>query len=325
MSGGDRTMSNGTPQESPTLVSIILPVWNPQPEWLAEAIDSAFHESGCQIEVVLVDDGSDLPPDAWLSPYDAGRVCLIQLPHRGVGHTRNVALAHCRGEFIRFLDGDDVFLPESTSTLLKLAGGDPNVVTYGTTILCNENLQHQGMVISRLRGCIHHQTAMGRFACTMPSLLIPRQIALQVGGFDERLIVQGDWDFVLRVSEVAQFRDTQQPVYLYRRHENSLTWGGAPRKAAIHSTVLIIKGYLKRHPELSGTRVERRVRAYAQFQIAKFRNPGRAVFSRQFWRAAALDPVRGMAIALAQIVAITKRTVKSKMFSKGDSTLQTRN
>lgn len=318
-------MSNGTSQESPTLVSIILPVWNPQPEWLAEAIDSVFHESDCQIEVVLVDDGSDLPPDAWLSPYDASRVSLIQLPHRGVGHTRNVALAHCRGEFIRFLDGDDVILPESTSTLLKLAGGDPNVVTYGTTILCNENLQHRGMVSSHLRGCIHHQTAMGRFACTMPSLLIPRQIALQVGGFDERLVVQGDWDFVLRVSEVAQFRDTQQPVYLYRRHENSLTWCGAPRKAAIHSTVLIIKGYLNRHPELSGTRVERRVRAYAQFQIAKFRNPGRAIFSKRFWLAAAADPIRGMAIVSAQIAAVTWHTMKSKMFSKGESTSQTRN
>ncbi|HRQ37270.1 MAG TPA: glycosyltransferase family 2 protein [Chloroflexota bacterium] len=318
-------MSNGIPQGSPTLVSIILPVWNPQPKWLAEAIDSAFHESGCEIEVVLVDDGSDLPPDAWLSSRDAGRVRVIRVPHRGVGHARNVALQHCRGEFIRFLDSDDVILPESTSLLLKLTRGMNNIVTYGSTIVCDADLQPQSMIRSRLHSRIHFQTAMGHFHSMIQAMLIPHKVAIAVGGFDERLVVQGDWDFVLRVSEVMEFCDTQQPVFLYRRHENSLTWGGAPRKAAIHSTVLIIKGYLKRHPELSGTSVERRVRAYAQFQIAKFRNPGRAIFSQRFWLAVAADPVRGIAIASAQIAAITMRTVKNKVFSKGDSVLETRN
>jgi glycosyltransferase involved in cell wall biosynthesis len=296
-------------EERMPLVSIILPVWNPHPDWLAEAIDSAFHESRCQIEVILVDDGSNEPPNAWLSPQDAARVKVVQVPHRGVGRARNIALGHCNGEFIRFLDGDDLFLPESTSLLLDLAQGNPKLVTYGATIVCNEALRPRGKVRSSLWGAIHIQTAQGRFECTIPAMLIPRIAATQVG-FDERLIVQGDWDFVLRVSEAVDFIGTRRPVYLYRRHESSLSSGGAACREAVRSTVLIIKGYLARHPELRGTRAESQIRAYAQFLIAKLRNPQFRVRNHMLWKAAAADPIRGAVIIITRIASMGLRKVK---------------
>ena len=291
------------------LVSIILPVWNPRPDWLAEAIDSAFHESRCQIEVVLVDDGSKEPPESWLSSLDTERVRIVRIHHRGVGHAQNVGLEHARGEFIRLLGGDDVILPQSTSLLLELMRGESQLVTYGSTIICNSVLQPRGRIQSRLRGNIHAQTALGYFTSTIPALLIPRQIATQVR-FDERLVVQGDWDYVLRITERVEFRGTRQPVYLYRRHENSLSSGAAARREAIRSTVLIIRGYLERHPELRGTRLERRIRAYAQFLIAKLRYPHLPMRSRMFWEAATVDPVRGAVIAGTRTIALAKRWIK---------------
>jgi glycosyltransferase involved in cell wall biosynthesis len=297
-------------EESSSLVSIILPVWNPQAGWLAEAIDSAFNESGCRIELVVVDDGSDTAPDVWLSPRDINRLRLIRAPHRGAGHARNVALEHCCGEYVRFLDADDVILPESTSRLLDLAQGDQDIVTYGSTVICDADLQPQGMVRSRLRGCIHLQTALGRFTSTIPALLIPRRVAVRAGGFDERLLVQGDWDFVLRLSEVAKFRGTREPVYLYRQHEGSLSSGTLARREAIRSTLLITQGYLARHPELHGTRTERRVRAYAHFLVAKLENPRFPMRSPRFWRAMLADPLRGAVIAGSRMAAMAMRALK---------------
>jgi glycosyltransferase involved in cell wall biosynthesis len=291
------------------LVSIILPVWNPRPDWLADAIDSAFHESRCRIEVILVDDGSKEPPEAWLSPRDVVRVKVVRVPHRGVGRARNIALQHCNGEFIRFLDGDDLYLPESTSLLIELAQGRSNIVTYGSTIVCNESLRPRGKVRSSLQGSIHVQIAQGRFECTIPALLIPRLVATQVG-FDERLIVQGDWDFVLRVGEVVDFTGTTHPIYLYRRNESSLSSGGSARREAVRSTVLIIKGYLARHPELRGTLAESKIRAYAQFLIAKLRNPQSPLRSRMFWRAVVADPLRGAVIAATRTAALGMRMVR---------------
>jgi glycosyltransferase involved in cell wall biosynthesis len=262
---------------------------------------------------VLVDDGSDEPPGAWLSAWNAKRVRLITTPHRGVSHARNVGLDHCHGDFIRFLDGDDVILPESTSALLELAGGEPSVVTYGPTVLCGPDLRPRTTIRSRLSGRIHLQTALGHFKSTLPAMLMHRETVARVGGFDERLIVQEDWDFVLRVSEVADFRGMRQPVYLYRRNENSLTSWGRAHQEAVRATVLIIRGYLNRHPELHGTRAERRVRAYAQFLITKFQNPRFPIRSHRFWRAAAADPVRGAVIAGARTAALSARAVKAVM------------
>lgn len=301
-------------EESRPFVSIILPVWNPRSDWLAEAIASAFQEKLCRIEMILVDDGSKEPPEAWLSPQDATRVKVVRVPHRGVGHARNVALEHCNGDCIRFLDADDLFLPDSTSLLLDLTKGKSNIVTYGATAVCNEILQVRGSVRSRLQGSIHTLTALGRFECTIPAMLIPRTIATQVG-FDERLMVQGDWDFVLRVSEVADFCGTQQPVYLYRRHEGSLSSGRAARREAVRTTAMIVKGYLKRHPEIRGTQVESQIRAYAQFMIAKLRHPQFPMRSRLFWKATAIDPIRGAVIAGTRTAALGVRTVKGMISS----------
>jgi glycosyltransferase involved in cell wall biosynthesis len=300
-------------KEHNTLVSIILAVWNPQPDWLAEAIDSAFKESRCKIEVILVDDGSDESPDVWLATGDVKRVRLVRIQHRGLAYAQNVGLAHARGEFIRFLDGDDVILPESTSMLLDLTQGESNIVTYGSTIVCDSALRPYGRIQSHLRGKIHLQTALGYFTSTMPTMLIPRRVAIQIG-CDERLIVQNDWDFVLRVSEVANFLGMKQPVYLYRRHESSLSSGNKARRRAIRSTVLIIKGYLERHPELHGTRAEGQVRAYAQFLIAKLWNPQFPMRSQRFWKATAVDPIRGALIASTRVVVLGMRVAK-RIFS----------
>jgi glycosyltransferase involved in cell wall biosynthesis len=297
----------------PPLVSIILPVWNPKPLWLNAAIDSAFHEGRCRIELILVDDGSDQPPDVWLSAHNIERVHVTSIRHSGVSRARNVGLELCNGDFIRFLDADDVILRESTSALLDLGGGHADIVPYGSTILCNTQLTPIAPIRSRLNGCIHLQTALGHFHCTLPALLIPRKVISQSHKFDERMIVQGDWDFVLRLSESAEFRSTQHPVYLYRRHEQSLTASGERKREATESTVLIIKGYLKRHPELRGTRAERHVRAYAQFLISKFDNPGSSLRTSRFWRAVASDPIRGAIIACARTRAVMSRALKSEL------------
>lgn len=287
------------------LVSIVLPVWNPQPEWVNAAVDSAFHESLCRIELVLVDDGSDRRPETWLSEQNARRTRIIATTHQGVVHARNTGLSHCSGDFIRFLDGDDLILPESTSALVVAASEKGSLVTYGSTVLTDSQLRKSGLIRSRLQGWIHLQTALGRFDCTLPALLIPRGIVERVGGFDERLVIQEDWDFVLRVSEAAEFRGIERPVYVYRRNESSSTYRAA-RRHAVRSTAIIIKGYLARQPQLHGTRSARKLRAYAQFLIARLMDPAVPMRTRRFWRATAADPVRGMIIAAARVAALSR-------------------
>jgi hypothetical protein len=242
------------------LVSVVVPARNPEPEWLKVAIASAFQESDCSIEVILVDDGSDVPLTARPDLFEGLNVRIHRIPHGGVSRARNAGLDLCAGDFIRFLDADDVFLPGSTSTLLALGHGKGPCLTYGSTLLCDPDLVPGGRDCSTLHGWVHTATALGRFRVTLPAILFPREVLEQVGGFAPDLVVQEDWDFVLRATEIARVSGTRTPVYLYRRHAGSSTARSSARRHATRSTVKIIRSYLSRHPELAGTRAERRIR-----------------------------------------------------------------
>jgi glycosyltransferase involved in cell wall biosynthesis len=219
------------------LVSIILPVWNPLPAWLKIAIESAFQESGCKTEIVLVDDGSNEQPTRWLPAHKDKGIRLIRTPHYGHSHARNVDLENRQGDFVRFLDSDDVILPESISKLLSLIDREKGAVAYGATIICDQDLKPQGIIQSKLNGSIHLQTSLRRFNVTIHALLIPQNTTDQVGKFEERLFLQEDWDYVLRLTEVAKIRGTYNPVYLYRRHQESLTGSGTKNRESIKLNV----------------------------------------------------------------------------------------
>jgi len=89
-------------------VSVVIRFWNGRLDWLQEAIDSALAQEGVTVEVIIVDDGSDVP----VALPQAPRIGLLRFPYNrgiGTGSTRSVAL--CRGTYIRLLDHDDR-LPE---------------------------------------------------------------------------------------------------------------------------------------------------------------------------------------------------------------------
>jgi glycosyltransferase involved in cell wall biosynthesis len=274
------------------LVSVVVPARNPEPEWLKAAIASAFQETDCRIEVVLVDDGSHVPLTSRSGLFDGLNVRIHRIPHGGVSRARNAGIDLCAGDFVRFLDADDAFLPGSTSHLLTLRHGRGPRLTYGSTLLCDPHLVPTGREVSNLHGWVHTAVALGRFRVIMPAILFPREVLEQVGGFDPDLVIQQDWDFVLRAAELAPVTGTRTPVYLYRRHANSSTAHPNARRHATRSTVKIIRSYMDRHPELVGTRAERRIRAYAQFLIAQFRGPEFPVRSQRFRRALLADPIR---------------------------------
>jgi len=92
-------------------VSVIIPVYN-QYEYLAEAIESVVAQTYSDWEIVVVDDGSR--PDAAEAIRricSEGRVTLIVQENQGLPWARNTGLLTAQGEYIAFLDADDIFLP----------------------------------------------------------------------------------------------------------------------------------------------------------------------------------------------------------------------
>lgn len=116
------------------LISIVIPVYNVS-EYVRECLDSVIAQTYTDIEIILVDDGST---------DDSGRICdeyasrdsRIKVLHRrngGPSVARNAALDICRGEYVTFIDADDVVSPQYIEILyknLKKYGADISTVTY---------------------------------------------------------------------------------------------------------------------------------------------------------------------------------------------------
>src|SRR6266850_864483 len=112
------------------LVSILIPVYNAE-AFVAEAIQSALDQTWPAKEIIAVDDGSTDRSAEVLKSF-APRIRTIEQENRGASAARNRALSEAQGEFIQFLDADDLLAPDKIEIQInRLSEEDPHCVAFG--------------------------------------------------------------------------------------------------------------------------------------------------------------------------------------------------
>jgi hypothetical protein len=245
-------------------VTLVMCAWNPRPEWLASAVESAL-ASSADGELILVDDGSDTQVETLVPPRP--RLRFLRIEHGGLPAARNAGLAATRGTYVRFVDADDVFGAESTDRLVRAAAGATDVIPYGDTIVCDGELAPVAVLEPSAPEATPLDCLLGRFECRITSMVFSRAVAERVGPFEPALPVCNDWDFVLRALEFARPVRVDVPGTYYRRHPRSLT-GDASVEAGEREWRTILERYLDRHPATDAA-VERRVRAAMALRRAR--------------------------------------------------------
>jgi glycosyltransferase involved in cell wall biosynthesis len=284
---------------TPPEVSLIMPAWRPRADWLVEAVSSALDERTAEIELIVVDDGSEEPVAPLLADVDDPRLQVIRVEHAGPYAARNAGIAQAHGSYLRFVDSDDIVEPGSTGRLLTLAriGGD--AIAYGATLMCDENLEPERVISSDLEGWVAEDCVLGAFHVQVVAILFPRAVVDQAGPWEEQAFaVAGDWDFTLRALDQGPVRRLDEIVTRYRRHGRSVTKtadvaaGGATGR-------LVIERYFARHPEQHGTPLERR--AYARLHLDRARAHAwvgeRRAAARELAAVARRDPAAAVAAA----------------------------
>jgi GT2 family glycosyltransferase len=282
------------------LVTIVMSAWKPNREWLHQAVNSILAQTGCRFELLVIDDGSPQPVAELLDGIEDARMRVERVPHGGLSRARNAGAALARGDYIRFVDCDDFYPAGSTARLLQLTGGADDVVTYGATLMCDEQLRPVWKMVSRVQGDFTVPSLLGRFHIRPHVLLFPRPVVEATGEFDPSYRVTEDWDYVLRASEHARARGDSSIATYYRRHGSAMT---ADTAAGEEAARRVVTCYFERHPELRGSRLERLAEARLQATSARVRathgQPGEAL--RRFGIALRLDP-RAVGYELAQIL-----------------------
>jgi glycosyltransferase involved in cell wall biosynthesis len=246
------------------LVTMIMPVWRPRRDWLLQAVGSALGQRECELELIVVDDGNPQPIAELLAETDDDRVRILRVPHGGEPAARNAGLAEARGDRIRFIDADDALERDSTARLLRLIGTDDDVIAYGATLVCDQDLRPVWKMASRLEGDVVVDCLLGRFTVRPPAMLFTRRVVEATGEWDPAFRVSHDWDYVLRALEHARVRGEREVAAYYRKHPQS-SIGRNAATAGEEGARRVIARYFERHPEQRGTLLERQAesRLYA--------------------------------------------------------------
>ena len=201
------------------LVSVVIPAYNAC-TFLPQALESVFGQEYRPIEVIVVDDGSTDGTYELLRGRDDLR--LIRQENKGEAAARNVGITQAQGEWIAFLDADDIWLPGKLTTQLAKAQENPSTgVIYGGFV--QEYYGRRGKMIGRervapdekMRGQIFPQMLDRQFIA-MDTVIARRSLCLEVGGFPEDLRHSEDYLFHLRCARVTPYDFVPDPVAVYR-------------------------------------------------------------------------------------------------------------
>lgn len=207
------------------LVSIITPAYNAQ-RFIGEAIKSVINQSWQNWEMLVIDDGSQDNTSAICQEYcDVdNRVKLIKTPNHGVSHARNLGLKSAKGEYIGFLDADDVVDPDYISRIVrKLEEADADIVG-ATVVSVDENLS---TVISKHFSHYHGQLIkpISRYDPNvfLAVFYICRADAIRDVFFDETIPNGEDFLFLLTMCSKRSiiYQGIEHDGYFYRQTSNS--------------------------------------------------------------------------------------------------------
>jgi glycosyltransferase involved in cell wall biosynthesis len=147
-------MTPRKPVPAAPLVSIVIPTYN-RDDLVAQAVDSALAQTHPRCEVVVVDDGSTDRTQEVLARY-AGKIVAIRQENTGLAGARNTGIRAATGEFVGFLDSDDLWKPRVVEETLKLFAAHPQV---GAVFLAERDIDVEG----RIDGKVHGKRTPGIF------------------------------------------------------------------------------------------------------------------------------------------------------------------
>lgn len=234
-------------------VSVVLPAYNVR-DHIGEAIQSVYAQDFKGLEIIVVDDGSkDGTADFVEGEYPDVRV--FRKPNGGAATARNMGMREARGEYIAFLDADDVWLPGKLRAQIDYMDKHPSVglVCSGFSFwTAGENghfpdplTVHKAVVDSEVEpdhaGWGYHKLLLSNYVWTS-TVVLRRSLIGTVGYYDEGLRLGQDYDYWLRASRESEIHRLGAVMALYRRHGGSAT----ARGHGTNHAVTIIERAVKR-------------------------------------------------------------------------------
>ncbi len=233
-------------------VSVIMPVYNTEVEYLRAAIDSVLAQTFTGLELIIIDNGSEAYVDECLSSYTDERIKRFRLErNRGPAVARNFGIWHAEGEFIAFQDSDDISLPHRLETQMAFLKQNPEIGCLGTSARIVDNATAAALAEEEVGAPPHPRNAeephrshhkersfpppkthleiecflilVGCVFCLSSVMLRKRVLDANQLKFNPEYVPAEDYLLWLDLIGKTRFAVLEDELVLYRYHEESLS------------------------------------------------------------------------------------------------------
>jgi glycosyltransferase involved in cell wall biosynthesis len=217
------------------LVSVIIPIYNAK-LFLVDAVETIKNQTWENIEIILVDDGSTDGSFEIAKSLESKKIIVLQQKNSGASAARNKGLATAKGEYIQFLDADDLLATDKIALQLAELIHNPNAVSFGDCIHFFKGGPHaEDVFYGTHEGFDKEETPINfikkLYGGVEPILagmieihawLCPKSVIDAAGNWDEELTVDDDGEFFLRVVlAAAKVMYCPNAIVYYRKHEEA--------------------------------------------------------------------------------------------------------
>ena len=233
-----------------SLVSVIMPTYN-HAQYIGEAIDSVLNQTYRNLELIIIDNYSKDNTEKIVASYKDDRIKYLKFKNNGViAASRNYGIKHSRGEYIAFLDSDDMWEFVKLEKQIPLFEKKPVVgLVYSDAYRINSNGNIIGKFsddINYFRGKIFHKLLFECFIAPLSSVVMRKIVFHKVGVFSIKYNIFDDYDLYLRIAELFEIDYNCEPLLRYRHHSSNVSKNNLSVKEGLD----ILDHWLKKKQEI---------------------------------------------------------------------------
>lgn len=240
-------------------VSVIIPTFN-RSQLISESIDSVFSQTYKNFEIIIIDDGSTDNTKKVIEYYIktyGDKIRYFYQDNQGAASARNKGLDVARGEYIAFLDTDDIWLPKKLEKQVNILDECKEIsLVYSNVIIIND---HNKVINSGLckrnflSGKVYEKTLLWRVGCgSPPTWLVRKKCFDEIGKFDPDFVMAHDRDMIIRLSKEYQMYGIKEPLVKIRQHKLTSRVRGIPaEKKEYYHFKLLNKLFKRIDPSLN--------------------------------------------------------------------------
>lgn len=203
-------------------ISVVIPVFNCA-EYISESLNSVFSQTIKPHEVIVVDDGSTDNLNVMLKAFK-NNIIHIRQKNQGVSAARNTGITISSGEYIAFLDADDIWFPEKLELQCNLIKPGTDFIFCYKEVFDDDTGETQGIKYYSKKCCERPiEVLLTNFFASPSTVLVKRSLIISVGCFDEQFKNCEDSDLWIRLAPHTQFALVEKPLVRYRIRKGSLS------------------------------------------------------------------------------------------------------